>query len=117
VFLRCKLNILPLPALSLFCCADGRAAARSAALLSNCSLLTVELAQAAASKGTLLLTAADWSMFQLFGVNWLSHVQRSGMDNYLVVALDQVQLGKPPLPPGGGGAVGGGGEKCLTHTS
>ena len=29
-------------------------------------------------------------MFELFGVNWLTHVQRSGVDNYLMAALDQV---------------------------
>jgi hypothetical protein len=62
--------------------------------------LTPELAAAAASHGTLLLVAADWGMFELFGVNWLTHVQRSGVDNYLMAALDQVSRGahgwKPP---------------------
>jgi hypothetical protein len=52
--------------------------------------LSQELAAAAASHGTLLLVAADWGMFELFGVNWLTHVQRSGIDNYLMAALDQV---------------------------
>lgn len=70
--------------------AEGQAAARRAALLARCSPLTPELAAAAASHGTLLLVAADWGMFELFGVNWLTHVQRSGVDNYLMAALDQV---------------------------
>lgn len=72
------------------CAAEGQAAARRAALLARCSPLTPELAAAAASHGTLLLVAADWGMFELFGVNWLTHVQRSGVDNYLMAALDQV---------------------------
>lgn len=75
---------------------EGRAAARRTSLLARCSPLTPELAAAAASHGTLLLVAADWGMFELFGVNWLSHVQRSGVDNYLLAALDQV----------GGGSAG-----------
>jgi hypothetical protein len=72
------------------CAAEGRAAARRALLLARCSPLSQELAAAAASHGTLLLVAADWGMFELFGVNWLTHVQRSGIDNYLMAALDQV---------------------------
>lgn len=70
--------------------AEGQAAARRASLLARCSSLTTDLAAAAASHGTLLLVAADWGMFELFGVNWLTHVQRSGLDNYLMVAVDQV---------------------------
>jgi hypothetical protein len=70
--------------------AEGQAAARRTALLARCSPLTPDLAAAAASHGTLLLVAADWGMFELFGVNWLTHVQRSGVDNYLLAALDQV---------------------------
>jgi hypothetical protein len=72
-------------------CAEGRAAAESAALLAGCSRLTPELAAAAASSDRLLLlAAADWSMFELFGVNWLAAVQKAGLDNYLIAALDQV---------------------------
>jgi hypothetical protein len=75
-------------------CAEGRAAAESAALLAGCSRLSPELAAAAAnSDGLVLLAAADWSMFELFGVNWLAAVQKAGLDNYLIAALDQVCRG------------------------
>jgi hypothetical protein len=74
--------------------AEGRAAAESAALLAGCGRLTPELAAAAAnSDGLVLLAAADWSMFELFGVNWLAAVQKAGLDNYLIAALDQVRSG------------------------
>lgn len=80
--------------------AEGRAAAEAAALLAGCSRLTPELAAAAASSdGLVLLAAADWSMFELFGVNWLAAVQKAGLDNYLIAALDQVRRGRW----GGGG--------------
>ncbi|KAF8059108.1 XEG113 [Scenedesmus sp. PABB004] len=69
---------------------EGKAAARAAALLAGCSPLTPELAAAAVRGGTtLLVAAADWSMFEVFGVNWLAHVQRAGGANYLLAALDQ----------------------------
>lgn len=74
--------------------AEGQAAAQRASLLARCAPLSQELAAAAASHGTLLLVAADWGMFELFGVNWLAHVQRSGVDNYLMAALDQVRRGR-----------------------
>jgi hypothetical protein len=38
---------------------------------------------------TILIAAADWAAWDVFGVNWVAHVQRSGIRNYLVVALDQ----------------------------
>lgn len=88
-----RINSLPPSFAAAAVVTEGQAVARSAALLSSCSRLTPELAQAAAESDTLLLVAADWAMFELFGVNWLSHVQRAGMDNYLIAALDQVGEG------------------------
>lgn len=42
-------------------------------------------------KNTVLLVAADWAAWDVFGVNWLAHVQRAGISNYVVAALDQVR--------------------------
>jgi hypothetical protein len=44
-----------------------------------------------AVRNSVLLVAADWAAWDVFGVNWLAHVQRAGITNYLVAALDQVR--------------------------
>lgn len=40
-------------------------------------------------RNTIVLAAADWAAWDVFGVNWLAHIQRAGATNYLVAALDQ----------------------------
>ena len=46
---------------------------------------------ACAPAGTVLVVAAEWTMWQLLGVNWVAHVRDAGITNWLV---------------GGGGAGG-----------
>lgn len=96
------------------CAAAGHAAAQRASLLLRCSPLTPELAAAAAPHGTLLVAAADWAMFELFGINWLTHVQRSGLDNYLLAALDQVCFLTSCTVLCCSDWVKGGGQKAMT---
>lgn len=99
------------------CVTEGRAAAQRASLLSRCSALTPDLAAAAAPYGTLLVAAADWGMFELFGINWLTHVQRSGLDNYLLIALDAVSglVGHAAGWAGVGAGCGGQHDPVCTH--
>ncbi|KAI8466716.1 MAG: hypothetical protein J3K34DRAFT_460754 [Monoraphidium minutum] len=59
------------------------------AALEGCPALSPELLESLAVQKTVLLVAADWAAWDVFGVNWLAHVQRAGITNYLVAALDQ----------------------------
>ncbi|GBF95727.1 hypothetical protein Rsub_08709 [Raphidocelis subcapitata] len=90
--------------------ADAEAARRKATA-EGCPPLSKELLGTIASRGTVLLVAADWAAWDVFGVNWLAHVQRAGITNYLVAALDEktrdflvsnklghCTLGADPLP-------------------
>lgn len=74
----------------------------------SCGPLDGSMLAAAESQRTIILTAADWSMFDLFGVNWLTHVRKAGITNYLMAALDQVGVGLD-TSGGRGKAVGGSG--------
>lgn len=71
----------------------------------SCGPLDGSMLAAAEAQRTIILTAADWSMFDLFGVNWLTHVRKAGITNYLMAALDQV--GGLDTSGGRGRAVGG----------
>ena len=53
-------------------------------------MLSKPLLEAAAKQGTVMVALADWAMFDVFGVNFLTHVQKAGIDYYLIAALDQV---------------------------
>jgi hypothetical protein len=65
-------------------------AARRREALKGCPKLSPGLLDAVAVRKTVLLAAADWAAWDVFGVNWLAHVQRAGVGYYLVAALDKV---------------------------
>lgn len=76
-----------------------RQAAIRKIMLEGCGPLSNELLQAVAVHGKVMVAVADWAMFDVFGVNWLTHVQRSGISNYLIAAMDQVRPRAPLRSP------------------
>ncbi|KAJ9511362.1 hypothetical protein QJQ45_029767 [Haematococcus lacustris] len=64
-----------------------------------CPELSKELVASFAKDNTIILTVSDWRIFQNFvvaaaldqmaGVNWMKHLKRLGVENYLVGATDK----------------------------
>ncbi|KAJ9511250.1 hypothetical protein QJQ45_017155 [Haematococcus lacustris] len=89
---------------------DGVVVSEPQTTAQACPELSKELVASFAKDNTIILTVSDWRIFQNFvvaaaldlmaGVNWMKHLKRLGVENYLVGATDKKTaafLGSQPL--------------------
>ncbi|KAJ9511474.1 hypothetical protein QJQ45_029860 [Haematococcus lacustris] len=68
---------------------DGVVVSEPQTAAQACPELSKELVASFAKDNTIILTVSDWRIFQNFGVNWMKHLKRLGVENYLVGATDK----------------------------
>ncbi|KAL6749493.1 nucleotide-diphospho-sugar transferase-domain-containing protein [Haematococcus lacustris] len=68
---------------------DGVVVSEPQTTAQACPELSKELVASFAKDNTIILTVSDWRIFQNFGVNWMKHLKRLGVENYLVGATDK----------------------------